>query len=235
MPKLKKVTVRNKLDDRLSEVKVLYAQSNKSTSVFGYATNWKKVNVEDPKCSLITDREEVSLGDIPFEKEATVECEIPFGMGVRGYWQVYFRYRGKSYKINKNNAQVNPWYPEDDGQYVEITIRYEEGEKIRLDFVMRSGNAYFYATSHWIAIETPRDGVQTVFTSARIVIETFCFDRTGKYVASSNESESWSKFGHTLRPQGSPNTSFLFDLVVYSESETDVEHLFCGLSQSCFL
>jgi hypothetical protein len=144
---LETVTVRNRLNGQLTNVKVLYAQSTKSTRWFSYLLDWRVVNVESQTASTVEYRRNVVLGTIPVKGETSVSTSIPFRAGVRGYWQVYFDYGGKQYKINKNNAQVNPWVS-DDKKYVEITVRFEEKLRktlMRIDFVMNSGNAYFYA------------------------------------------------------------------------------------------
>ena len=140
---LKQVIIRNKLDDNIKNVKVLYAQSDKNTNVLAYAFDWSTVNVETE--AHVLSKKEVLVGDVDRGREVQVECVIPFTF-TRGYWQVYFRYKNSLYKINKNNAMVNPW-SQDDEKYVEITVRFE-GEKIRLDFSLDSGNAYFYATDY---------------------------------------------------------------------------------------
>jgi hypothetical protein len=147
---LQTVIVRNKLESPLTNVKVLYAQSNKKTGWWDYATDWRVVDVEDETNVLVQDRTSVVVGSVPVEEETRVSTSILFAEGARGYWQVYFDYNGRQYKIDKNNAQVNPW-PVDDKKYVEITVRFEETTnrtRIRIDFVMSSGNAYFYAKQY---------------------------------------------------------------------------------------
>lgn len=141
---IRRITVRNKLNAALTNVKVVYGQSKKETGLMAYAFDWRSVNIETGH--LIIGKTDVRLPDVPVDGEAGENCNVRFFDGLRGYWQVYFEKDGKSFKINKNNAQVNPW-PQDDGKYLEITIRYE-GDFIRLDFVMDSGNAYFYAIDY---------------------------------------------------------------------------------------
>ena len=137
---LKTVTVRNKLDATVENVKVVYAQSDKSTSLVSYAFDWSTVDVESD--AHVISKKQVLIGSIEKCQEVSVDDDIPFAK-TRGYWQVYFQYNNCKYKIDKNNAMMNP-FPQDDGKYVEITIR-RESDNIRLDFVMDSGNAYFYA------------------------------------------------------------------------------------------
>ena len=84
------------------------------------------------------------VGDIPAGTSVTKEHKIKFSGDVRGYWQVYFTFNGSSWHIDKNNAQANAW-SQDNGTIPEITVR-KEVDKLRLDFVFNSGNAYFYAT-----------------------------------------------------------------------------------------
>lgn len=142
---IRKITVRNKLNAALTNVKVVYGQSKKETSILAYAFDWRTVNIETGYL-ILGKTEEVPLPDIPVNEEAGDNCNVRFFDGLRGYWQVYFDMGNRRFKINKNNAMVNP-FSQDDGKYVEITIRYE-GNKIRLDFVMDSGNAYFYAVNY---------------------------------------------------------------------------------------
>ena len=69
-----------------------------------------------------------------------LECSADY----RGYWQVYWTDSvNGSYKLNKNNAQVNVWQI-DDKKELEITLIHES-DHIRVDFKLSSGNAYFYA------------------------------------------------------------------------------------------
>ena len=140
---LKKIIVRNRLQALIKNVRVVFAQSDKGTNVFSYVFNWSKVDVE---CgNNVRFKKEITVGDVQADQEVEKDVEFSFTGGRRFYWQVYFFYNGRRYKINKNNAMANPW-SQDDEKYVEITIRYE-GEDIRLDFVMDSGNAYFYAAA----------------------------------------------------------------------------------------
>ena len=138
---LNKVIVRNKLETEITKVRVVFVQSDKGTSIFSYMFNWSKVDVEYG--NSVCFKKEISVGDVEVDQEVEVHCELSYARGRRYYWQVYFFYGGRKYKINKNNAMVNLW-SQDDGEYVEITIR-KEASNIRLDFVMNSGNAYFYA------------------------------------------------------------------------------------------
>ena len=138
---LNKVIVRNKLETEITKARVVFVQSDKGTSIFSYMFNWSKVDVEYG--NSVCFKKEISVGDVKVDQEVEVDCELSYARGRRYYWQVYFFYGGRKYKINKNNAMVNPW-SQDDGEYVEITIR-KEASNIRLDFVMNSGNAYFYA------------------------------------------------------------------------------------------
>ena len=139
--KLNEVIVRNRLSTEIKNVKVVFTESNKSNSVISYLFDWSTVDVESGYC--VRFKKEVIFGDVREKQQIKIRSELPFHGEERCYWQVYFEYQRKKYKINKNNAMVNPW-PQDSGKYVEITIR-NEGVYIRLDFVMNSGNAYFYA------------------------------------------------------------------------------------------
>ena len=138
---LKGITLRNKLSLDISNVSVLYAQSDKGTGVFSYAFNWAIVDVETKENVRFT--QNIHIGEIMKDKEKSVYESIPYEEGLRGYWQVYFTMGGRRYKIDKNNAQANIWQS-DIGTMVEITVRNEESG-IRIDFVFASGNAYFYA------------------------------------------------------------------------------------------
>ena len=135
------ISVRNKLNKKITQVMVKYCESNKGTSVLSYTWNWSTVDVESK--ANVRWSQNISVGDIPQCEEKTVAERIGFDESTRGYWQVYFCFDGYNYKINKNNAMANPW-AQDAGTKPEITIR-KEGEYIRLDFVFDSGNAYFYA------------------------------------------------------------------------------------------
>ena len=86
---------------------------------------------------------EVLIGDVEKDQQVSVKDNIPF-VETRSYRQVYFQYNNCKYKINKNNAQMN-FGLQDDGKYVEITIRFESGN-VDLDIVMDSENAFFYTT-----------------------------------------------------------------------------------------
>lgn len=142
---IRKITVRNRLNSALTNVKVVYGQSKKNTGVMGYLFDLRTVDVETGYL-ILGGTQEVSLPDISVNEEASDDCNVRFYDGLRGYWQVYFDMGNKRFKINKNNAMMNPW-PQDGGKYVEITIRYQ-GDRIRLDFVMDSGNCYFYAVNY---------------------------------------------------------------------------------------
>lgn len=136
------VIVRNQLTRQIENVQVVFAHSKKSTSWWAYATDWRTVDIETG--DYIFGKYEVDVGNLENGGHRTVDKHLPFDDDERGYWQVYFRIGAVKYSIDKNNAQCNPW-ADDSGKYVEITLREELPSKaIRVDFVLPSGNAYFY-------------------------------------------------------------------------------------------
>ena len=142
--KLEEVIVRNRLDTVINNVRVVFTESNKGRSLLSYIFNWTTVDIESG--DYVRFKKEVVVGEVKEKQQVKTKCELPFYGEERCYWQVYFHYGGRKYKINKNNAMVNP-LPQDNRQYVEITVR-REGSNIRLDFVMNSGDAYFYAEQY---------------------------------------------------------------------------------------
>ena len=85
------------------------------------------------------------MGDVKSNEQTSNYQGLDCSSVYRGYWQVYWKrkYSGYEYKINKNNAQMNVWQI-DNNDELEITLLYEKND-IRLNFILPSGNAYFYA------------------------------------------------------------------------------------------
>ena len=112
--------------------------------MLAYAFDWTTVNVlTGANCRS---RTTVPVGTVAKGKERSVIKDITFEGNYRGYWQIKFSFENKRYMLNKNNAQANPWMA-DNGEMPEITLRWEDEGKIRADFVLRSGNAYFNCSS----------------------------------------------------------------------------------------
>lgn len=141
---LGKITVRNKLESNIENVRVLYGAGDKNQDHSGlglaYWFDWKTVDLECRQNVVFTT--ERHIGDISSESQKSTTnfvCSTLY----RGYWQLYWKIGNIQYKINKNNAQVNVW-DMDAGRELEITIM-KETDCIRADFKLPSGNAYFYA------------------------------------------------------------------------------------------
>eukprot|EP01083_Nonionella_stella_P219612 786502_1 len=120
---LGKITVRNKTDAEIKDVKVFFANGDKwsggnnwiSTSVI-YATDWKWVDIHTNQNILDGTKQTVSLGNIN-SKEQKSTSGFRAKHTFRGYWDIQFTKSNARYKINKNNAQCNVW-PMDENQEV---------------------------------------------------------------------------------------------------------------------
>ncbi|UJR12667.1 hypothetical protein I4U23_016841 [Adineta vaga] len=139
-------TVRNRLRYDMKNVKLIYATGDKLQSQSLLATeywfDWKVVNIATR--TNIVNTIQINMGDINTQCDKSsdgFECSTYY----RGYWQLHWEMNEGFYKINKNNAQVNVWDLDDHGE-LEITL-LDEGDKIRVDFKLPSGNASFYAKS----------------------------------------------------------------------------------------
>ena len=98
-----KVKVVNNLNDKISEVQVCYAESSKGRGA-SYLYNFRTVDIESEES--INWKNVLNLGEIQSLHDFVSTENVYFGNN-RGYWQVYFNYRGNDYKINKNNANFN--------------------------------------------------------------------------------------------------------------------------------
>ena len=138
------VSIRNKLDGDIFDVKLVFASSIKGTGALSYLLNsrfnWANL---DNMCGSDL-KTEISIGYVGKGKERSVNKQIEFVNSRCGYWQVWFTYLGKRYAINKN-AQYNP-RPIDSGTCPDISIQWEMESKIRLDCAFRSGHKQFYVT-----------------------------------------------------------------------------------------
>ena len=101
---MKGVNIRNKLEFPLTDVKVIYGESNKGTSVLSYSFHWSTVDVSNSKnCKTV----KFDVRNVPAGTSVTKEHQINFSGDVRGYWQVFFRFSGSSWHMDKSNAQAN--------------------------------------------------------------------------------------------------------------------------------
>lgn len=138
------INVRNRLPYAIKNVAVIYCAGDKyqqrSLLAIDYWFDWKFVDVATGQNVVF--KKVKQIGDVSSKSEVRAdgfECSTLF----RGYWQLYWEVDGRTNQLNKNNAQVNVWNIDDNGE-MEITILNEE-EDIRVDFKLPSGNAYFYA------------------------------------------------------------------------------------------
>ncbi|CAF1215765.1 unnamed protein product [Adineta steineri] len=140
---LSTISVRNKLQYDMKNVKLVYASSYKLQSQSALATeywfDWRVVNIATKQNIDYTIEKDIGDIDSKCDKISDgCQCSTYY----RNYWQLYWEMNEKFYKINKNNAQVNVWKIDDRGE-LEITV-LNEGDQIRLDFKLPSGNACFY-------------------------------------------------------------------------------------------
>ncbi|CAF1574322.1 unnamed protein product [Rotaria magnacalcarata] len=143
------VTVQNKLGHRISNVSVLYAASNKLQAehildVVPYLNDLRTVDIQTRENIRYT--KTTGCDRINSHSQETLDG---FGGSTkyRGYWQVYFRFGNRNYKIDKENAQMNIWRDDHHGTMV-ITILAESDGRIRIDMILPSGNAHFYVEEY---------------------------------------------------------------------------------------
>lgn len=145
---LGRIIVRNRLRQNITNVRVRYGAGNKpqNHSIIGieYWFNWATIDLE--RGTNVIFQRELLMGDIESRQESD-QPGFDVSTYYRGYWQIYFQINGIQYRINKNNAQVNVHESDNLGD-VEITLLHE-GERIRANFQLSSGNAYFYVTDEF--------------------------------------------------------------------------------------
>ena len=148
--KFSEVTIRNKLDKKITNVSLVYAAGDKCQARDALATDYwltldgRTIDIVKGYNTIFKSRVTIKFDDIKSKGKQSGKSKLEVSTYFRGYWMVYFTYNGVVYKINKNNAMCNPW-PMDRNTELEITIMKEE-EYIRINFLMTSGHAYFYAT-----------------------------------------------------------------------------------------
>ena len=135
------VVVSNSLKHDISNFKIIYAESNKASDA-SYLYDYRTVDVERHKNVLWEKCVEIS-SEIPAKERRSSNKFINFGNN-RGYWQVYFKCGGSSYKLDKHNAMMN-LSDKDNGKVLTVAI-IEEENKIRLNFEVPSGKCHFFAT-----------------------------------------------------------------------------------------
>ena len=141
------VTVKNKLQFDITQVTVRYAESVKRQGLF-YRLDPRSVDVELERnvCWIRNAR----FDKVPLGGEQKSDYEIFFGNN-RGYWQVYFSYKGKEYKIDPKKAEASLTSSGD------LTIDIlEDGENIKIDLNAPS----FHETFHAIPVEPAEKGVR---------------------------------------------------------------------------
>ncbi|CAF0963927.1 unnamed protein product [Adineta steineri] len=150
---LSTISVRNKVQYDMKNVQLVYAASYKLQSQSALATeywfDWRVVDIVTKQNIDYTI--EKNIGDIDSKCDKISDgfrCSTYY----RSYWQLSWQMNEKFYKINKNSAQFNVWDIDDRGE-LEITV-LNEGDQIRLDFKLPSGNAYFYGKMYDNPIST---------------------------------------------------------------------------------
>ena len=135
------VTVKNKLQSDITKVTVRYAESVKRQGPFYKLLDPRSVDVELERnvCWVRNAR----FDEVPKGGESKSDYEIFFGNN-RGYWQVYFTFEQKEYKIDPENAEASLTSSGD------LTIDIlEDGENIKIDLNAPS----FHKTFHAILVE----------------------------------------------------------------------------------
>ena len=107
--------------------------------------NYKTINIESEE--FINWKNVVNFGEIQSLHDAESTEYAYFGNN-RGYWQVYFKYLGNDYKINKNNANFNLEKSDQEEPAVIEILHHNNG--IFADFRAHSGHDYF-----WMKIGKP--------------------------------------------------------------------------------
>ena len=139
MPPYFNISVINKLDDEVNDVKVCFAESVKEYSV-SCAYDYRAVNVETEQ--NVYWKKMVHVGNISSQKKRESSERVYFGNN-RGYWQVYFTYKGKNHKLNLNNAEFNV-SGKDNGKVVSLEIMHHRSY-IYVNFKSPSSTTYYYA------------------------------------------------------------------------------------------
>merc|ERR1719309_689218 len=124
----------------MTDIEIYSVISERVASTFSYVTNWSYVDVEkNQKEGLWQSRQIVSscCRVPPQGGQEKLVCALRFHEGYRHYWQFKCRIDGKSYKINKNNAQANVW-DMDDGKIPRFII-LQEGDYVRINMIFSSG------------------------------------------------------------------------------------------------
>ena len=132
-----KVNVVNNLNDEISEVQVSYAESTKGRGT-SYLYNYKTVDIESEEA--VNWKNDLKLGAIQSLHDV-VSTEYAYFGNNRGYWQVYFKYKGNDYKINKNNANFN--LDKKDHEKTVVIEIFDHRKGIRANFEAPSGRDYF--------------------------------------------------------------------------------------------
>ncbi|ESN95242.1 hypothetical protein HELRODRAFT_179578 [Helobdella robusta] len=132
---LNKIVVKNRLNDVVSEIVVQYAESNKSIS------NWynlKDVNVEtfeNIAWSRCVTYEKCIAGDDEVELDANNIC---FGEN-NGFWQIYFIYKSKNYKLTKPNNEFS--LSKDDNKGIMTISLLMNQDEITLEAIFQKGSS----------------------------------------------------------------------------------------------
>ena len=103
------VVVKNDLDGDVSDLCVLYAESN-----------LRKINVETGENVVWKQNVNFNARTVPGKTEIASMERIEFS-GHQSYWQVYYTYDNNCYKLEKDNAQFN-LHSTDNGTNVIVTI-----------------------------------------------------------------------------------------------------------------
>lgn len=141
--RISRVVFINRLINTISNVRVIFGQSTKSTSFFSYISDFRGIDIENQE--NISRRQQINFPDVvSYAQVFSTEKEaIKFEGDMRCYWQIYFEYEGRRYKIDKNNAMMNLESGLDNNSTLDIIVR-KEGDKIRVNMIIDSGQAYFY-------------------------------------------------------------------------------------------
>lgn len=142
-PKIQRIVFINRLQSKISNLKITFGLSTKSASFLSYIVDYRNVDIEREE--NIIRRKEINMDYVEpdqqvFSKEGDA---LEFQEEVRCYWQIYFKYEGRNYKIDKNNAMMNLIPALDDGCTLDIIVR-RDGDKIRANMIVDSGQSYSY-------------------------------------------------------------------------------------------